>query len=172
MKAEDHRELTQHGVLPYLHLEGSGTGGWWFVLWWAGRTFCHDVLFRLLCQGLDGFIRRFRHPCTLQIKIFDYNAVFENLTSKGKNQHLEKCTKQTGTPILIFSCIEKYISDWKAFEWGCLLNHKALKISLNFWDPCRSWESLSKLGALTVYLKKWHIFISCFLRIFSTWKRI
>jgi hypothetical protein len=28
MKAEDRREWTQHGVLPYLYLEGRGEGEW------------------------------------------------------------------------------------------------------------------------------------------------
>ncbi len=51
MKAKDLRELTQYGVLPYLHLEERGTGGWWFVMWSAGRTAWHDVLYHLPCQG-------------------------------------------------------------------------------------------------------------------------
>ncbi len=52
---------------------------------------------------------------------------------------------------MIFSGISKHIADLKAFERGCLSwAFKLLQFFKFFGTTCRSYESLSKLGALTV----------------------
>ncbi len=48
-EAEDRRELSQHGVLPCL---AGGKGLWCDELYCdGGHNACHDVLYRLPCQG-------------------------------------------------------------------------------------------------------------------------
>ncbi len=92
------------------------------------------------------FIQCFCQPHTIQIlplheEYIWLKRIFKNLTSTGKNQHEEKCAKQTLVPSLIFFLYnEKYF--WLKSFWERLpiLNCGAAKIFTIFWD------TLSKLG--------------------------
>ncbi len=61
----------------------------------------------------------------------------------------EKCTKQTETPIFNFFAFRKTLQTQKILREDVFLAHKAPTIFYISGTPCRSYESLSKLGALT-----------------------